>query len=266
MPYDDIKLKTPDAFKNTFLGKSALVISSGHSTEKLLKYKDHIKEKFDVVIVVNYAFQFFDDVMDFHVMVEKISKSSKINNTMPDLLQNGNYRTDVPRIINWKGIDQYDKRYNLHKTGRCNFNGKPNIREYKHNGQAGLLTGPVSSQGFALGSVTLSAMHFAAILGVSDIYLIGAEFIFKDDFDHFYKDRVYRDRQVLLKKSNRHIIVDMEHNGRTYKTTKYFAESAKHIDSIVEKQFNEAGINVFDFSDGLISNVKKLDVDEFFSE
>lgn len=262
MTYKDVKLQTPSVFRNKFIGKNALVISSGHSTSAILDNKDAIRNSFDVIIMVNYAFQYFDDIADFHIVVEKTSKSTK-NNIIYQILNDGDYRTDIPRIINWKGINLYDKRYNLIKTTRNNFDGNPNIRKYVCNGVEGLLTGPRSVQGFALGSVTLSAMHFAAILGVESIYLIGADLIFKDNFDHFYKDRVYRDGQLNVKsKSNRHKIVNVNKDGESYKTTQYFAETAGHIDTVIENEFNRNGIKVFDFSDGLITKAISVDVRE----
>lgn len=265
MAYKDIKLKTPDDFKNKFIDKSVLIISSGHSTGKIVNRKNEIRDRFDVIMVVNYAFQYFDDIVDFHLVVEKTSKSTK-NNFIHRLLREGDYRKDTPRIVNWKGIDLYDKRYNLCKTTRNNFNGDPNIREYIHAGHEGLLSGPVSSQGFALGSVTLSAMHLASIMGSNNIYLIGSEFVFRDHYDHFYKDRMYRDDQDKVKsKQNRHIIVDVEQGGNIYKTTKYFAESAKYVGDVINNKFKPQGINVFDFSDGLIET-DKIDIDDFLKQ
>jgi hypothetical protein len=262
MAYKDVKLQTPSAFRNKFAGKNALVISSGHSTSAILDYKDKIREKFDVIIVVNYAFQYFDEIADFHIVVEKTSKSTK-NNIIHKLLSEGDYRTDVPRIINWKGINLYDKRYNLYKTTRNKFNGSPNIRKYVCAGNEGLLVGPESSQGFSLGSVTLSAMHFAGIIGVKDIYLIGADFMFRDNFDHFYKDRVYRDGQINVKKSSRHKIVDVEKNSKSYKTTKYFAESAEYMSKVIDEEFVKSGVGVFDFSNGLVTSAVCLDINDF---
>jgi hypothetical protein len=261
--YKDVKLQTPSVFRNKFLGKSALVISSGHSTSNILESKRKIRENFDVIIVVNYAFQYFDEIVDFHIVVEKTSKSTK-NNIIHELLSKGDYRTDVPRIINWKGINLYDKRYNIFKTTRNNFDGSPNLRKYVCRGREGLLSGPKGTQGFSLGSVTLSAMHFAGILGVKDIYLIGSDFIFRDEFDHFYKDRMYRDGQSNVKsKANRHKIVDVEKNGKVYKTTQYFAESAEYMDSVVDGCFRKSGIEVFDFSDGLITKATRANIHDF---
>lgn len=266
MAYKDVALKTPEIFKNKYLGKSALVISSGHSTRQILERKEEIRKKFDVIIVVNYAFQYFDDICDFHLVVEKVSEKAKINNFIYKLLIDGDYSKDVVRVVNWKGIGEYGKKYNLCKTARFAFHGNPNIREYKYKGGEGLLVGTTGSQGFAVGSVTLSAMHFAGILGVDDIYIIGSEFIFKDEFDHFYKnnDRMYRDRQKLIyTKANRHKIIDATYKGKTYKTTQYFVESAVCLDNMIANVFVKQGVRVFDFSDGLISNAEKLDITEF---
>lgn len=260
MPYNDVKFKTPDVFKDMFLEKKSLIISGGESTKNILEYKKDIREIFDVIIVVNYAFKYFDDIADFHIVAEKFGKF----NMTPHVLADGNkYRTDIPRIVNWKGIEKYSNKYNLYKTSRCNFDGKPNVREYKHKGKEGLLVGPVGTQGFALGTATLSAMHFAAILGVNEIYMVGADLIFKGESDHFYGDNYYREKQHLLKKSNRHIIVDVKHDGKIYKTAKYFKESAECINHMIKNVFNTSGIDVFDFSDGLVTEAKKLNINEF---
>ena len=168
------------------------------------------------------------------------------------------------RIVHWKGIELYPSKYNLIKTTRANFDGKPDVRKYKSNGQEGMLTGPIGSQNFSLGSVVLSAMHFAAMLGASEIYIIGADMCFKDEFDHFYNDRVYRDRPKEFKKANAHKIVKVNCNGELCDTTEYFKESAEYIDSTISTLFKD--IDVFDFSNGLISEAINLDADDFFGD
>lgn len=260
MSYIDLKLQTPDIFEGTKPNSKVLVISSGHSTKKLMSYKDRLKDKFDAVIACNYSFQFFDDFIDFHIVTEKTSKDSL--NTVYKILTDGDFKKDVPRIVNWKGVELYPKRYNLLKAVRANFDYAPDIRKYKHNGHEGLLIGPVGKQNFSLGSVSLSAMHFSAMLGAAEIYMIGADMCFKDQYDHFYPDKAYRDRPEHLKKANSHNIVKVELHGQTYETTEFFKESAEYIDVVTSTLFKD--IKVFDFSDGLLNKPTKLDVDEFF--
>lgn len=261
MTYQDLNLKTPAIFEGSKPNSRVLIIASGHSTSKLLPLKEKARKHFDVVIACNYAFEYVDDIIDFHIVTEKTSKDSL--NTIHKILA-GDFRTDVPRMVNWKGIELYPKKYNLLKTTRANFDMKPNIRKYQHNDQEGLLVGPAGKQGFALGSVSLSALHFATMLGAAEIYMVGADMCFKDQYDHFYKDRIYRDRPKQLKKSNAHNIIKVELNGHTYETTEFFKESAEYIDRILSTLFQN--IKVFDFSDGLLTVPTKLNIDEFFKE
>jgi len=259
MSYEDVKLPKPDVFEATRAGQNALIISNGHSTRNILDKKDKIRRKFDTIIAVNRGFEHFDDIIDFHIVAEKTSKTS--DNTVYRHLTAGNYREDVPRLINWKGIDLYPDRYNKYKINRSNFDFKPNIRKYSCNGSEGLLVGPVGKQNFSLGSVTLCAMHFCGILGISNIYLIGADMCFKDNFDHYYNDTVYRNRPSYFKKANAHKIVQVNHNDNVYDTTEYFKESAEYIDATIENLFRPKGIEVYDLSNGLIQKAKMPDLE-----
>jgi hypothetical protein len=100
-------------------------------------------------------------------------------------------------------------------------------------------------------------------LGAKDIYLIGADFCFKNEFDHWYGDKVYRKPDIGTKENNHHQIVDVKCNNKIYKTTAYFRDSAAHIDKLLPGYFNH--VNVFDFSNGLMNYPKKLNVDNFFN-
>lgn len=262
MSYESIPLPKPDSLEGSAPGSSVLIIGSGHSTRDLLKYKDKLRSHFDKIIACNHSFTAFDDVIDFHLVTEKTSKTS--NNNVYKALCDGNYRTDVTRIVNWKGLELYPKKYKKIKATRTNFAGNPDIRHYKHNGKEGMLVGPVGKQNFSLGSVMLSAMHLSSMIGAKKIHIIGADMCFKDEFDHFYNDRVYRNRPKEFKKSNAHKIVKVSLNGIEYDTTEFFKESAQYIDSLIPTVFKE--IDVYDFSKGLLTKPTKIDVDLFFNK
>jgi hypothetical protein len=259
MSYEDLKLPTPEIFEGTRPNSKILIISSGHSTSSILAHKETLRKKFDVIIACNYAFEFFDDIIDFHLVTEKTSKDAK--NMVYKILGKQAFRGDVPRIINWKGIELYPTGYKYIKATRSNFNFTPNIYKYKHNKQEGFLVGPPGKQNFSLGSVTLSAMHFSAMLGAAEMYLIGADMCFKNQFDHFYNDKIYRERPEGLKKANAHNIVQVNLHGQTYETTEFFKQSAEYIDSVVATLFKD--IKIFDFSNGLLTAPIKLNTEEF---
>lgn len=257
MSYESLSFNTPSVFEGTKPNSKVLIIGGGHSTKAILEHKDKLRQKFDVIIACNYSFQFFDDIIDYHIVTEKTSKTS--SNTVYQSLSNGEFSTRVIRIVNWKGLELYPKKYNFVKTTRSNFNFKCDIRKYKTIEGEGLLIGPVGKQNFSLGSVLLSAMHFSTILGSNDIYTIGADMCFKNEFDHFYDDRAYRDS--IAKKGNMHKIIKVSAAGNEYETTEFFKESADYIDSVIPTLFK--GINITDFSDGLLSKPTRLDINEF---
>jgi len=260
MAYTDISLKTPEEFTGKFSGGSALIIATGPSTRDVLPYKKRLKEYFDCIIIVNKAFLNFDDVADFHVIAEKTSKGNKINTIRKDL-NSGNYRFDLPRILNWKGIDLYNKRFNRYKIQRHHLDHNPNIRSYKSGKYEGLYIGPAGKSGLSLGTSVLPAMHFAGILGVKELYLIGVDLMFKDEFDHYYNDHLYRGGNIREKDMSRNPIIEVELGGKKYQTMDYYYHSAKCIENATKSFFSD--LNIFDFSNGLIDIENKLNINEF---
>lgn len=255
MTYESLPHPKPDIYKDAHVGASALIIGTGHSTKNLLKYKDKIREKFDVVIGLNFSTRDFEEQMDYHVVLEK--NPVKIYNS----IKSGKYRKDLPRILNWKGIEGFPNDMLKVKATRSNFDGKFDIREYSNNGKEGMLMGPQGNKGLSVGSVALNAIHFVGILGCKDVYLIGSDFLFKDEYDHYYPDNHYRKSTTKL--ANRSPIIDIVHDGSEYKTTKFFQESAQFIDKVISKECKSAGMTIFDFSEGLISKAKSLNLDVF---
>ena len=253
--YVDSKYPTVDNLKDTQKNKSVLIIGTGASTAKLLPYKELIKNKFDKVIGLNFSIKDFEKYLDWHFIIEK--KPIRI---VEDMIQRG-YRKDLPRVLNWKAINLFPQDFKIYKATRSNFKYKPDIFNYKNKDGEGFLMGPTDSMGLSAGSVMLQSLHFSAILGFKKIYLIGADLIFRDEFDHYYRDKSYRQSTTKIK--NRSPIVEVDVGGKKYSTTEHFRESAKFIDKVIEK-YCKPKIKVFDFSDGLINRVIKLNIDEFF--
>lgn len=259
--YFDCKLDTPEKFAGSIAGGKVLVISGGDSTASILKYKDKLRNKFDAIICVNYSFREFDDISDFHITVERQKATDQI--TVPGAITDGKYRDDIARLVNWNGSELYNPKHNLYKTTRSNFYYKPDIRKYKHNGSEGLLYWKPKSNGWSSGSATLSAMHFATILGADDVYIIGSDLYFKSEYDHYYKDKVYRDPEFTKKVQPKHRvgIVDVKIGGKVVKTTNLFRDAAETINELIPTVFGS--VNIFDFSEGLITVAMPLNIDEF---
>lgn len=260
--YEGVQLNTPEVFIGKHPDSKVLVISNGSSTNKIMPHIDRLKDYFDVIISVNHGFKYFDDVIDYHMVTEKPSPT----NLVAQMLDEGEYRKDVPRIINWKGIEKYSDRYNMHKIIRHPIEEGFDIRKYKQNGYEGMLTGKPNKRNMAVGSVTLSSIHLACMFGASEVYLIGADMIFKGESDHFYKDNQYRDKSIQdkIKPANRVHLIEIDHKGGKHTTTDYFKDSAECINEMIITVFKD--IKVFDFSDGLITTAISLDVEEFFEQ
>jgi hypothetical protein len=259
MSYLEVKNQSPSDFEGKFSGKRVLVIANGPSTRALVPYKGRIRDVFDCVIIVNKGFIEFDSVADFHVIAEKASVGNKMN-TIYKELNSGQYRVDLPRLINWKGIGLYDNRYNIRKIQRCKYDSGLNLHKYKSEQGEGLFIGPTGSAGLSLGTVIVCSLHWAGILGAKDVFLIGGDLMFKDEFDHFYNDKLYRGGEMRSKDFDP--IVTVELGGKKYQTLRYYYESAKYISSALNGVF--AGLNVCDLSDGLIETYNKASVEDLF--
>ena len=262
MEYSEVNYKTPNAFKNVHPNQSALIIGTGPSTEELVKYKDKLKDKFDIIIGLNFATNDFEDILDYHVILEKNpARAYTEMKQFPD-----KFSKAIPRILNWKTLHRFPKDLNIYKATRANFKLKPDITKYKHNGEEGLLIGPAGGKrGLSSGTVVSNAIHFACIMGIKDIYLAGADLVFKGQFDHYYPDNNFY-RKSKTKIANRSPIVKVQHKGKEHETTELFRDSARFVNEIVKTQCTPRGINVYDFSDGLISEAKELDMGDFFKK
>lgn len=256
--YQEKPFKTPHDLRGKYYGAKALIIATGGSTKSLIPYKDRIRSKFDLVLGLNMATNNFEEELDYRLIVEK-----KAGNFVSDL-NSRNYRKDLPYIINWKGIDDYPRCIPRYKTGRCNFNFKPDLRQYKIGTQEGLLIGPTDVQGLSVGSVSCQGLHLAGILGAEEAYLIGCDLIFNDQGHHYYGGNVYSNSKT--KPENRSPIITIDFHGSKIQTLRFFYESAGFIDKVAEDYAKKAGMRVYDFSGGLLSKPTKLKLDEFFGE
>ena len=256
--YHSLKYLTPEALRDKAPNGKILVLCNGPSTNNILPHKYKLKDKFDIIITVNHGFFEFDDVADYHLVTEKTCPT----NNVPNMLAEKQYNRDTIRIINHKGLETYPKGYNYYKVTRSNFGGSPDIRKYKVGEDEGLLIGKTNARKMSTGSVALQALHFACILGAAKVYFIGIDFLFRDEFDHFYKDSQYRTDQVKLKPGNRVHIVSVEKDGKSYKTTDYFRDSALYLNEAIPTLFKD--IRIFDFSDGLVTAAEQLNVEDFF--
>jgi hypothetical protein len=255
--YLSMKYKTPQSLKGQHPNSDILIIGTGVSTQKILKYKDRLKEKFDAIIGVNFSTKDFENEMDYHVIAEKGMLKLFMNKVDEKYV----YRKDLPRVFNWKIIKKYPNDMNFIKSNRNSFDGDYDIREYQHNNTEGLLIGPMTSDNLSAGTVILQSMHLACIMGAKNIYLSGADYVFSKEFDHYYKDKMYRD----IKRDWQTPIITVSHNGEEYQTLRYFKESADFLNSfIVDLKKHDVGVH--SFSNGLLTEANLVDIDSFMEK
>jgi hypothetical protein len=149
------------------------------------------------------------------------------------------------------------------------YDQPPDIRHY-HNaaGEEGILVGPRGETALGRGTVTLQSLHFASMLGASEVHLIGADLHFRGPIQHFYGQHEYGTHEVEGKRYHR---LDVEarmnpmvttthpHTGQEVESTLHFVESAEYIDEIIRGPLAAAGVSVIDFSDGLLTAPRRAD-------
>ena len=117
------------------------------------------------------------------------------------------------------------------------------IRHYRNEaGEEGLLVGPRGETRLGRGTVSLQAIHFASMLGRSEIHIIGADLHFRGPVQHFYGDNEYGTHEVDGKRyhaldvetrMNPVEVVRHPRTGELVETTLHFKESADYIDDVV---------------------------------
>ena len=247
-------------------GSRILIVGSGPSAKEVLPWDERLRDRYDVVIALNGAV--------LHLLTYDYFLSVESKAYLWDW-----YRTVTPehaiRCVSESGarlareagvIDEQPRLYLLRHV----YAAPVDIRHYRNaQGEEGLLVGPRGETGLGAGTVTLAAVHFAAMLGASSIHVIGADLHFRSGVQHFYGANEYGTHEVEGKRYHRldaetrlNPIVETRHprSGETVETTLHFRESAAYIDEVIRTALTPAGIEVVDFSDGLISAARPADL------
>lgn len=257
--YYDMKLKSPNNFLENHKNSSCLIISTGNSTKQLLNINtSKIKSKFDIIIGINFAVMDFDNILDYHIVSERDPVG------IAKYMNDNDCSRRVKRVFNFEAIHIFNENLNFVKFIRLDYNKRFNITKYKNGDIEGLVSGPFKNN-IAIGTVLAQALHFACLLGCNKIYTIGTELLFYNKYDHYYEDRYYRDKKGR-KPGLRSPIVNVAHNNKKYQTTRNFKQSAEFLNFLIDKYCTPGGIDVFDFSGGLITSAKKLSISEFIDE
>jgi len=217
-----------------------LIIGGGSSAAKLLGHEKEVRGFFDEIIIVGGIFQLFDAIADIHLITEK-------HFTEHDMLNKGNYRKDLLRLVNFKTPKLWNPKYNIEGITRSQktLDFQPDKLMRVGNTPA-LLTGGIGSDGTALGSVLLQAIHLASTHQPSRIYLVGAEMCFTEpDRDHAYQDGKYYRTAVSTHPNAAKYEV---RNG--IESTGYFFESAPVVDEFINNEFSKT--QFYNFSGGLL--------------
>jgi hypothetical protein len=263
--------RTVAALEGRHPGSRVLIVGTGPSAKMIVPYDDRLHGRWDIVIGLNGSVEHLRN-LDYFVSVE-----SKAH-----LWDWYRFKTD-PRIIRCvsesgarlaeeSGVADEQAAYFLI---RHVYQTPVDIRHYRNaEGEEGLLVGPPGETGLGPGTVTLQAIHFAGLLGASTIHVIGADMHFKAGTQHFYGDNEYGTETVEGKRYHR---LDVEHRlnpivevthpetGQAVETTLHFQESAAFLDTVIRDVLPPAGIELTDFSHGLISTAERADIDEYMA-
>ncbi|HEY3072019.1 MAG TPA: hypothetical protein VGJ46_04310 [Candidatus Limnocylindrales bacterium] len=252
-------------------GSRVLIVGTGPSAKAAIPFDDRLHRRYDVVIALNGS------VLHLHSMDYFLSVESKAY-----LWDWYHYRTppNVIRCVSESGTrlareaghaDDQPALYLL----RHIYQTPVDIRHYRNpQGEEGLLVGPRGETGLGPGTVTLAAMHFASMLGARSIHVIGADLHFHGPVQHFYGENEYGTHEVDGKRYHRLdaetrlnpiVLTTHPETGETVETTLHFRESATFIDGVIRDLLTPAGVEVVDFSHGLISAAQRMDIAEWMA-
>ncbi len=250
-------------------GSRFLIVGTGPSAKEILRWDDRLHERYDVVVALNGAILHLKTYDYFLTVESKAHLWEWYRVRTPD---------HVIRCVSESGTrlareDDADNDQQRLYLLRHVYKEPVDIRHYKNAaGEEGLLVGPRGETGLGPGTVTLAAIHFASMLGAESVHVIGADLHFRGGIQHFYGENEYGTHEVEGKRYHRldaetrlNPIVYAPHprSGETVETTLHFRESADFIDTVIHERLAPAGIEVVDFSDGLISAAEHRDLDDW---
>jgi RimJ/RimL family protein N-acetyltransferase len=248
-------------------GGRVLVVATGPSARQVVPFDARLHERYDVVIALNGSVTQIEHI-DYFVSVESQAHLwDWYHHPVPDTVQRCVSESGV-RLARESGRpDAQADRSLLHL--RHVYGTPVDIRHYRNAaGEEGLLVGPKGETRLGRGTVSLQAIHFASMLGASEIHLIGADLHFRGSVQHFYGQNEYGTHEV---EGKRYHALDVEtrmnpievtihpRSGQPVETTLHFQESAQFIDEVARTLLPEAGITIVDFSDGLLSVPRRGD-------
>ena len=248
-------------------GSRILIIATGPSAKEVLPYDGRLHERYDVVVGLNGSVTMVQEIDYFLSVESKAHLWDWYHHPLPP---------SVTRCVSESGLRlaeeegrpdaQADRSLRLL---RHVYDHEPDIRHYRNTtGEEGILVGPRGVSGLGRGTVTLQAIHFASMLGASEIHLIGADLHFRGPIQHFYGQHEYGTHVVDGKRYHK---LDIEkrlnpvettthpRSGATVESTLHFVESAGYIDDVVRRILPPVGISVVDFSDGLLAAPRRGD-------
>jgi len=246
-----------DRHVNRYDGGKALIVLGGQSGERWEAVAKRIKP--DVVIGVNGVNAHVP--LDYWIIVE--GGTCKNLSTFQDMsplyrlvhsfgFEDLRDKTNAIQIMRVSDIDSKTQELEenlLSGNTRIPFD----IRKYG----LGLLGGDLMKHTEALqhdwqrhrcGTVAVQAIHWAGILGVSEIHTIGLDLCFKHGFDgehHWYPDRQYTEENKFWQKG-------MFFRYKRLATSWFWFESAEYILKLNRLVLEPAGIKFVDHSRGMI--------------
>lgn len=248
------KYPEPDTLKDKHIGQKALIIGGGPSSGVLLNYKDKLRDKFDIIICLNYSIGDFQDCADYLMVLE--NKPTRLARWLRDAITN----TDLTYILNSKAVRFFEPSLNIVKSDRTPDEDGLDIRNYKGGLFDGFSTVRVGT------SVAVQALHMAGIFGCSSIHLVGTELFFTDS-KYYYTEANHLSHKGINRLGSKDLTqVEIMFNGKKYWSIPVYHKSAESMNKLITGELSRNNIEVSDFSKGLVTEAKQADIDEFFKE
>lgn len=248
-------------------GARVLIVATGPSAKEVLPFDERLHERYDIVVGLNGSVTMVEH-LDYFLSVEsKAAIWDWYHHPLPPR---------VVRCVSESGLRfaaeqgrpdvQADRSF---VVLRHVYDTPVDIRHYRNPaGEEGIVVGPRGETQLGRGTVTLQALHFASMLGAREIHLLGADLHFRGAIQHFYGQHEYGTHEVDGRRYHRldvetrmNPVVTTTHprSGETVESTLHFVESAEYIDEVVRTLLPAVGVEVVDFSDGLLGAPRRGD-------
>jgi len=195
----------------------------------------------------------FQDYSDYHMILERkptiLAKWVRENRTNEKLIH----------IVNSVAVKFLPTNIPIIRTNRATVTDDMNIKEYTNAGLFDKFVGLTDAT-----SVMIQALHLAGIMGCGNIYMCGAEMVFKKQRHYYVEEIAMSNKPADRLKSKATKKIPIMFNGDEHFTIPVYKNSAIAANKLIKGEFKKLNVSVSDFSGGLITEAIQINFDSFF--